>query len=71
MDCTLECNIDMESRKQNNIEQEELLRELPALPERYQLCIIIIIIIFKAKDAERKKFCEDLEGEDGKGMCSG
>ena len=22
---------------------------------------------FKAKDAERKKFCEDLEGEDEKG----
>ena len=23
--------------------------------------------IFKAKDAERKKFCEEFEGEDGKG----
>ena len=23
--------------------------------------------ILKAKDAERKRFCEDLEGEDGKG----
>ena len=23
--------------------------------------------MFKAKDAERKKFCEDLNGEDGKG----
>ena len=25
--------------------------------------------IFKANNAERKKVCEDLDGEDGKGMC--
>ena len=27
--------------------------------------------IFKAKNAERKKFCEDLDREDGKDMCLG
>ena len=47
----LECNMDMESRK------HEYYRARGAAKESY----------FKAKDAERKKFCEDLEGEDGKG----
>ena len=47
----LECNMDMESRKQNIIEQRGAAKRA----------------IFKEKDAERKKFCEDLEGEDRKG----
>ena len=47
----LECSMDMESRKQ------EYYRARGAAKK----------VIFKAKDVERKKFCEDLEGEDGKG----
>ena len=47
----LECSMDMESRKQ------EYYRARGAAKKA----------IFKAKDAERKKFCEDLEGEDGQG----
>ena len=47
----LECNMDMESRQQ----------------EYYQARGAAKTAIFKAKDAEGKKFCEDLEGEDGKG----
>ena len=50
----LECSmdkLDMESRKQ----------------EYYRARGAAKRAIFKAKDAERKKFCEDLEGEDGKG----
>ena len=49
----LECNMDMESRKQ----------------EYYRAGRAAKRAIFKAKDAERKKFCEDLEGEDGKREC--
>ena len=45
------CNMDMESRKQ----------------EYYQARGAAKRAIFKVKDAERKKFCEDLEGKDGKG----
>ena len=43
----LECNMGMESRKQ----------------EYYRARGAAKRAIFKAKDAERKKFCEDLEGE--------
>ena len=44
----LECNMDMESRKQ----------------EYYRARGAAKRAIFKAKDAERKKFYEDLEGEE-------
>ena len=47
----LECNMGMESRKQ----------------EYYRARGAAKGAIFKAKDDERKKFCEDLEGENGKG----
>ena len=46
----LECSMDMESRKQ----------------EYYRARGPAKRAIFKAKNAERKKFCEDLEGKDGK-----
>ena len=47
----LECNIGIESRKQ----------------EYYRARGAAKRAIFKVKDAERKRFCEDLEDEDGKG----
>ena len=47
----LECSMDTESRKQ----------------EYYRARGAAKRAIFKVKDAERKKFCEDLEGEDRKG----
>ena len=46
----LECNMDMGSRKQ----------------EYYRARGAAKRAIFKAKEAERKKFCEDLEREDTK-----
>ena len=46
----LECSMDMESRKQ----------------EYYRARGAAKRAIFKAKNAERMNFCEDLEGEDGK-----
>ena len=45
----LECSMDMESRKQ----------------EYYRARGAAKRAIFKTKNAKRKKFCEDLEGEDG------
>ena len=50
----LECSTDMKSRKQAYYQARGAAKRA----------------IFKVKDAERKKFCEDLEGEGGKGMCS-
>ena len=47
----LECSMDMESRKQEYYRAREAAKRA----------------IIKAKNAERKKFCEDLEGEDEKG----
>ena len=47
----LECSMDMESRNQENYRARGAAKRA----------------IFKAKEAERKKFCEDLEGWDGKG----
>ena len=52
----LECSMDMESRKQ----------------EYYRARGAAKRATFKAKNAERKKFYENLDGEDGKGrMCLG
>ena len=47
----LESSMDMESKKQEYYRARDASKRA----------------IFKAKDAERKKFCEDLEGEDRKG----
>ena len=44
----LECNMDMESRKQEYYRTRDAAK------------------IFKTKNAERTKFCEGLEGEDGR-----
>ena len=54
----LECNIDMESRKQ----------------EYYRARGAAKRAIFKAKNAERKKFCENVriwKVRTGSGICSG
>ena len=47
----LECSMDMESKKQDYYQAKGAAKRA----------------IFKAKNAERKKFCEDLDREDGKG----